>query len=419
MPSPLSTSPTSTTPSTPLAARGGEPELAGLDEFPAWPQPVPEDEQAILEVLRSGAWGSTHGNQVAEFEAEFAAAQGAKHAIALSNGTLALAAALRAAGVGVGDEVIVPPYTFIATAAAPLFVGAIPVFADVDPRTHLLDPAAVEAAITERTKAVIPVHLAGNVADLDAFAELGRRHGIAIVEDSAQAVGAQWRGRGVGATGHLGTFSFQSSKNLTAGEGGIVTTDDDDLARSVYSLVNVGRVPGGGWYQHTSVGYNLRLTEFQGALLRAGLRRLPGQQEVRERNARALADQLADVPGVELPPADDRVTAHGRHLFIFRVPELGARGLRDAAVEALGAEGVAGASTGYVPLHRNEAVVGEARALAEKLGQPWPEPDCPQADLVSGDTIWLPQRVLLGSDDQVAAVGRAIVKVVASADQLR
>lgn len=406
-------------PVTQLAHRGGEPELAGIDDFPAWPQPVPEDEEAVLQVLRSGAWGSTHGNQVTEFEAEFAAAQGAKHAIALSNGTLALAAALRAAGVGVGDEVIVPPYTFIATAAAPLFVGAVPVFADVDPHTHLLDPAAVEAAITERTKAVIPVHLAGNVVDLDAFAELGGRHDIAIIEDSAQAAGAQWRGRGVGSTGDLGTFSFQSSKNLTAGEGGIVTTDDDDLAGAVYSLVNVGRVPGGGWYQHTSVGYNLRLTEFQGALLRAGLRRLPGQQEVRERNARALADQLAGVPGVQLPPADDRVTAHGRHLFIFRVPELGEQGLRDAAVKALGAEGVAGASTGYVPLHRNEAVVGEARALAEKLGQPWPENACPHADLVSSDTIWLPQRVLLGSDEQVAAVGRAIAKVVGSADQLR
>lgn len=413
------TAPTTAAPSSRLAATGGAPELAGLGGFPAWPRAGAEEERAVLDVVRSGAWGSTHGDQVAEFEREFAAAQGAKHAIALANGTLALAAALRAAGVGVGDEVIVPPYTFIATAAAPLFVGAVPVFADIDPATHLLDPAAVEAAITERTKAVIPVHLAGNIADLDAFSELGRRHGIAVIEDAAQAVGATWRGKGVGTAGDLGTFSFQTSKNLSAGEGGIVTTNDDQLAGAVYSLVNVGRVPGGGWYQHTSVGYNLRLTEFQGAVLRPGLRRLPEEQQLRETNARALADQLADVDGVQLAPADDRVTDHGRHLFIFRVPELGAAGLRDAAVKALHAEGVAGASTGYVPLHRNDAVVGEARALAERLGQPWPENLCPNADLVSADTIWLPQPVLLGTEQQTAAVGRAIAKVAGAADQLR
>src|SRR5690606_24499897 len=154
---------------TALAIDGGRPALDGLPPFPAWPQHNEADAKALLGVLESGKWGSTHGNLVEQFETEFAAAQGAKHGVALSNGTLALAAALRAAGVGVGDEVIVPPYTFIATASAALFVGAVPTFADVDPDTHLIDPASVERAITDRTKAIIAVHLAGNVADLDAL----------------------------------------------------------------------------------------------------------------------------------------------------------------------------------------------------------------------------------------------------------
>ncbi|WP_154796225.1 DegT/DnrJ/EryC1/StrS family aminotransferase [Occultella kanbiaonis] len=401
-----------------LAINGGPAELEGLPALPSWPRFGPEEERGLLEVLHSGAWGSTHGDVVATFEREFARSQQAEHAIALGNGTLALVAALRAAGVGVGDEVIVPPYTFIATAAAALFVGAVPVFADVDADSHLLDPAAVESVVTERTKAVIPVHLAGNVADMTAFAELGRRLGLTIIEDAAQAAGAQWEGRGVGTIGDLGTFSFQSSKNLSAGEGGIVTTNDKDLAGAVYSLVNVGRVPGGGWYQHDAVGYNLRLTEFQGAILRAQLARLPEQQQLRERNALALAEQLAGVEGVVVAPTDERVTAHGRHLFLFRVPGLGAQGLRDAAAAALAAEGIP-AATGYVPLHRNDALLRESGALASKLGQPVPEADCPNADLVSSDTLWLTQSVLLGSEEQIGAVGRAIAKVVGRADDLR
>ncbi|SKC72809.1 DegT/DnrJ/EryC1/StrS family aminotransferase [Krasilnikoviella flava] len=401
-----------------LALNGGHAELGRLPAFPSWPQSGPEEERGLVEVLHSGKWGSTHGDVVATFEREFGQAQQARHAVALSNGTLAIAAALRAAGVGVGDEVIVPPYTFIATAAAPLFVGAVPVFADVDATTHLIDPQAVEAAITERTKAVIPVHIAGNVADMTALAEIGRRHGITVIEDSAQAVGAQWEGRGVGTFGDLGTFSFQTSKNMSAGEGGIVTTNDDELAGAVYSLVNVGRVPDGGWYEHAAVGYNLRLTEFQGAILRAQLARLPEQQAVRATNAEALHEQLAGVEGVAVATPDPRVTAHGHHLFIFRIPELGRRGLRDAAVRALTAEGVPGVSTGYVPLHRNTALVAEIRALAERLGQPVPESSCPRADLVSRDTLWLPQHVLLGTAEQVAAVGRAITKVAQAANEL-
>lgn len=401
-----------------LAIHGGTAALAGLPPFPSWPQAGEGDEQALLEVLHSGNWGSTHGTVVSTFESEFAAFQQAKHGTALSNGTLALAAALKAGGVGIGDEVIVPPYTFIATAAAALFVGAVPVFADVNPETHLLDPAAADAAITERTKAIIPVHLAGLVADMDAFVELGRRHNVIIIEDAAQAAGAAYKGRPVGAIGDLGTFSFQTSKNVSAGEGGLVTTDDDALASAVYSLVNVGRVRDGGWYEHARVGYNLRVTEFQGALLRGQLARLPELQKVRETNAQLLSDLLKDVDGVQVAPELPEVTAHGRHLFMMRIAALAADGRRAAALEALKAEGVVGASGGYVPLHRNEALIAESTAIAERLSQPYPSFDCPNADAVSADTVWLPQHVLLGSTEQIHGTAAAITKVVAAADQL-
>lgn len=382
----------------------------GRDLMPEWPVYDDAEEKALLEVLHSGKWGSTHGDVVATFEREFADYHQAAHAVCLTNGTLAIAAALRAAGVGIGDEVIVPPYTFIATASAALFVGAVPVFADVDPDTHLLDPAATEAAVTERTKAVIVVHLAGRPADLDAFIALGARHGLTIVEDAAQAHGAAYKGRPVGAIGDLGTFSFQSSKNITAGEGGAVLTDDERLATAVYSLVNVGRVPGGGWYQHEAVGYNLRLTEFQAAILRVQLRRHPRQQELRERNARLLTDLLNEVDGVRLAPDDPAITAHGRHLFMLRIPALAAPGQREAALRTLAAEGLTGASAGYVPLHRNDAVIRESTAIAKRLGQPYPVAVCPNADAVSADTIWLPQTYLLGTEDQTRTIAAAIAK---------
>lgn len=375
--------------------------------MPEWPQYDDDEAKALLEVLNSGKWGSTSGDVVATFEREFASYQQAAYGICLSNGTLAIAAALRAAGVGIGDEVIVPPYTFIATASAALFVGAVPVFADVNPDTHLLDPAATEAAITERTKAVVVVHLAGRPADLDAFTALGRRHGLTIIEDAAQAHGAAYKGRPVGAIGDLGTFSFQSSKNITAGEGGAVLTDNEQLAGALYSLVNVGRVPGGGWYQHEAVGYNLRLTEFQAAILRVQLRRHPAVQEIRERNARLLTDLLRDVDGIRLAPEDPAITAHGRHLFMLRLP-----GHRDAALESLAAEGLTRASSGYVPLHRNTAVLRESKAITDKLGQPYPDADCPNADAVSADTIWLPQTYLLGTEEQTRAVATTITKAV-------
>lgn len=401
-----------------LALRGGRPEFPPPDQFPGWPCIGDGDHEALAGVLDSGHWGSTSGSVVATFQDDFAAYHDANHGLALANGTFALVAALRACGIGLGDEVIVPPYTFIATASSALFVGAIPVFADIDPETHLLDPAAVEAALTSRTRAVIPVHLGGRPAEMDAFERIGKGHGIAVIEDCAQAIGARYRGRSVGSIGDVGTFSFQASKNMTAGEGGLVTTNDEATAHALYTTVNVGRVPGGAWYGHQNVGYNLRMTEFQGSLLGQQLKRHPQVQEVRERNARLLESELQGVDGLCLPRVDHAVTTHGRHLFLMRVPELGRSGLRDVAVQALEAEGLS-ASSGYTQLQRNEALRTEACALADRLGQERPGAPCPQAETVASDTIWLTQRMLLGTQRQTRGIARAVRKVVGAIDELR
>jgi dTDP-4-amino-4,6-dideoxygalactose transaminase len=243
--------------------------------------------------------------------------------VAVCNGTLGLTAAMRALGVGFGDEVIMPAYTFIGSATSALMIGAVPVFVDIDDRTHLLDPSAVEAALTERTAAIMPVHLAGQPCDMDALTEIGARRGVAIVEDAAQALGAEWRGRRVGALGDAGMFSFQTSKNMTAGEGGALVTNSPEVAERLYAQANVGRIPGGAWYQHEHVGFNLRMTEFQGAILREQLRRHPEQATLREANAAYLASLIAEIDGITVPEEDDRVTVHGRNLFMFRVPGLG------------------------------------------------------------------------------------------------
>jgi dTDP-4-amino-4,6-dideoxygalactose transaminase len=398
-----------------LACHGGEP--VRTKPFPRWPTSDEGEAAAVAEVLASGRWGSTHGTVVETFEGEFASYQQAAHCVCASSGTLALAAALRAVGVTIGDEVVVPPYTFIASAAAVTFVGAVPVFADVDPDTHLLDPAAAAAAVTDRTRAVMPVHIAGRPCDMDAFAALGREHGIVVVEDAAQAHGAQWCGRRVGGFGDVGMFSFQSSKNISAGEGGAVVTDDEALADRLYSLVNVGRVRGGGWYQHEHIGYNLRLTEFQAAILRVQLRRHPVQQEIRRRNAALLTKLLSEVEGVWLPEPDPRVTAHGWHLFLFRLPGIGGAGRRDAFCRALAAEGVP-CAPGYPGLHRNAALRTEVARLSERLGLRYAEPCVPVSDRLAADTAWLPQPVLLGGEDDTRDIATAITKVLAHADEL-
>lgn len=397
-----------------LAIHGGTPVRTA--PFPHWPVWGKEEEQALLEVLHSGRWG-IGGDKVAEFEAAFARFQDARYGVCVTNGTAALEIALRAAGVRPGDEVIIPPYTFVATATACLALGALPVFADIDPETYNISPAAAEAQINERTKAIIAVHIGGCPADLDALSALARRHGLTLIEDAAQAHAASWRGRRVGAIGDLGTFSFQSSKNLNAGEGGIILTDNAELAERCWSIHNVGRVREGAWYQHESWGGNYRMSQWQAAILLAQMTRLEEQSARREENARYLSQGLAEL-GLRPLARDPRVTQHAWHLFIFRYDARLARGAkREAFIEAMKAEGIP-CAPGYVPLYTTNAVrrgtednlrwIGRDLREIERLHRP-----CPVAERACyEEAVWLGQNVLLGTRADMDSIVEAAAKVL-------
>ena len=396
-----------------LAIRGGPP--VRTRPFPSWPVFGTAEEDRLLRVLRSGQWGRLDGTEVAELEERFAEMHGCRHGIAVVNGTVALRIALLAAGIRAGDEVIVPPYTFVATATAVLEANAVPVFADVDLPTANLDPAAVRAAITPRTKAIVPVHFAGQPADMDALLALARPRGILVLEDAAHAHGATYRGRPAGSLADVATFSFQSSKNVTAGEGGIITTNDDALAQACRSIHNCGRVPGGVWYEHHVVSGNYRLGEFQAAVLNAQLDRLEGQAETRERNGRRLAGRLARVPGVHPQRRSADCTRHAYHLFLVRIEPEAFGASRAAVREALEAEGIpCSAGYGYSlpdqPLFRNKAfgpfVPAERETLDYGAGR------CGNSDVLCREqALWFGQNLLLGSEADVDDIAAAVEKV--------
>jgi dTDP-4-amino-4,6-dideoxygalactose transaminase len=259
------------------ALLGGKPAVS--NPFPSWPVFDAAEEQAVLTTLRSGHWYRGSGQQVERFEAAWARLLGARFCIGTSSGTNALIAAMNALGVGAGDEVILPPYTFVACADAVLMLGALPVFVDVDPGTFQLDARKVAAAVTERTAAIMAVHIGGSAVDLDAILAVARERKIPVVEDACQAHLGEWRGRKLGTIGDVGCFSFQASKNLTAGEGGAIVTDDEALAARCYAAHNNAQLwkKPGAKAEHRIRGSNFRMSEFHASLLAAQLARLPEQ----------------------------------------------------------------------------------------------------------------------------------------------
>ncbi len=283
--------------------------------------PIISDEEieGVTRVLLSGMIAS--GPETRAFEREFAAMCGVEHAIATSNGTTALSAALLGIGVGPGDEVITTPLTFVATANSILSCGATPVFADIDENTFNLSPYSVEAAVTDRTKAVIPVHLYGLPADMDAFQSIGKSNNIRIIGDAAQAHGAAIGQRTIGSTADLECFSFYPTKNMTTGEGGIVTTDDEEIYAKVKSIVNHGRPSATlGTYEHEVFGLNFRLTDIASAIGRVQLRRLVEFNSIRTRNASILTERLDGISEIKLPSNPDGLT-HAWHQYTIRVQD--------------------------------------------------------------------------------------------------
>ncbi|MGH9311520.1 MAG: DegT/DnrJ/EryC1/StrS family aminotransferase [Vicinamibacterales bacterium] len=402
-----------------LALLGGLP--VRTKPFPAWPVFGAPEEERLLQTLRSGNWGRLDGTEVAEFEQRFAAMHDCAHGIAVANGTIALRVALLAAGIRAGDEIIVPPYTFVATASAVIEANAVPVFADVDPDTFNLDPGAIRRAITSRTRAIVPVHFAGQAAAMDEITTLAREHGLVVLEDAAHAHGGTYKGRKAGSLGHLATFSFQSSKNLTCGEGGIVTTNDEALAESCRSIQNCGRVAGGVWYEHHVIGGNYRLGEFQGAILNCQLDRLEAQAEAREANGRALAARIAEVPGLNPQVRSVECTRHSYHLFMLRFDAGQFGAPRSAVIRALEAEGIP-CSAGYgfslpqQPLFRNRAFGPYLDGRADRLA--YADAACPNSDRLCCEAIWLGQELLLGDRGDLDDIVRAFQKVFEHRDAL-
>ncbi|MEZ5404561.1 MAG: DegT/DnrJ/EryC1/StrS family aminotransferase [Bryobacteraceae bacterium] len=361
-------------------------------QIPNWPSSTSRELELISEVLRSTAWGGSHPF-IAQFERKFADFHGCRHAVTVANGSLALELILWAAGIGPGDEVIVPAHSFIASASAVCRYGAIPVFADVDPDSFNLDPAATGAAVSPKTRAIMPVHFGGMTADMDALDDIARRHGLLVVEDAAQAQGSEWRGRRPGQFGLAAAFSFQSSKVMTAGEGGLVLTNDDAFAARARSLANHGRREGHGWFDHFDAASNFRLSGIQAAVLLAQLERLPDQIAQRTRAAGRLRQATAAVEGLRWQDVPAAATAHNYYLLLGRHPR------RDDLRTWLDSKGIP--STPYYPrpLYANPAFETTPHRVTP----------CPNAEQLVRDAFWLPLRLLMADDstlDEVAAAFR-------------
>lgn len=387
-----------------LAIEGGEP--VRTKPFPSWPIWDDTELNALKEVLESGQWGLS-SPKIPEFEEAYARYVGTKHAICVTSGTVALQTALTAIGVGVGDEVIIPPYTFMATATAVIMSNAMPVFADIDPETYNIDPAAIEKAITKNTKAIIPVHVAGCPADMDAIMEIAQKYNLFVIEDAAQAHAAEWKGQKVGSIGHLGCFSFQSSKNLNSGEGGIVTTNDDNLAEICWAYHNCGRTKGASRHESHYFGANFRMTAWQAAILLAQMKRLDEQTAIRNRNGIYLSEKLSEIDGIKPVKRDERVTVHAYHLYMFRYnsKEFGGKS-KSEFLRALSAEGIP-CSPGYSPLYKHEMF----KLLDYDIDYANLN-TCPVTEYVCREeAIWLYQTMMLGTKEDMDDIVTAIKKI--------
>ena len=397
-----------------LALLGGK--RAKIKPFPQWPQYDETERQALNEVLESRVWWRTPGNRTLEFEKAFAKYHGAMHGIAVTNGTAAIEVVMAALGIGPGDEVIIPDFTFVATASAVLFAGALPVMVDVLADTHCIDPSLVEAAITPRTKAIIAVHMGGHPADLDRLTEIADKHHLALVEDSSHAHSTEWRGRRIGTFGCAGTFSFQSSKLMTAGEGGIIITNDDHLERYARSVHDCGRMPREWFYSHYIYGSNYRLSEWQGAVLNAQLARLDDQTQLRHRNARVLDQLLMKVEGITPQKLDPRCTRNGHYAYIFNFDRNAFAGIStEEFIKAFNAEGIP-TQASYPPLH--ELDVFRSGEYRKKLSgsqkteaHAFLKQTFPETQKAAWEAVWIPQPTLLGDEEDMREIASAVSKI--------
>jgi dTDP-4-amino-4,6-dideoxygalactose transaminase len=398
------------------------------EPYPAWPVWDQRDIDAVTEVVKSGRWGGYPypGPKTAELARKFAELQGGGYAVPMANGTVTMEVALRAAGIGWGDEVIVPAYTFQASAAAPMAAGAVPVIVDVDPNNYCLDPIAAAKAITPKTRAIIPVHLGSNMVDMDAIMALAGKHNLVVIEDCAHAHGAKWNGRGAGTIGDFGSFSLQSSKTLTSGEGGILLCRSESMARKAMAVIDCGRghEGEGGSEKGPSpvMGGNFRLSELQAALALVGIQRFPAQAKEREQMAAYMDEALSEVPGVRVLRRDPRHTARSFYQYIFAIDPATFGVEHDVLCAALEAEGVI-AEVGYEAMHRYSLFQPRNSKLAvpnafpesfdfSRMSFPVAEQACEH------EAVWLDESIFRAGRQGVEDTIAALMKIQKNAPEL-
>jgi dTDP-4-amino-4,6-dideoxygalactose transaminase len=397
---------------------------------PAWPVWDQRDIDIVVEVVKSGRWGGFPypGPKTAELARKFSELQGGGYAVPMINGTVTMEVALRAAGIGWGDEVIVPAYTFQATASAPMSAGSIPVIVDIDPNTYCLDPKAAERAITSKTKAIIPVHLGASMADMDAIMELAEKYSLIVLEDCAHAHGAKWRGMGAGTIGHFGSFSLQSSKTLTSGEGGILLCKSAEHAALAASIIDCGRphALGGGDEDANGLaiqGSNYRLSELQAALALVGIERFPEQAKQREEMAAYMDEALSEIKGVRVLKRDERHTTRSFYRYIFAIDPAEFGMEHELLCGALDAEGI-DAEIGYHAMNNYDLFQPQKSRLAVPNAFPeyfdFEKLDLPEAiRACEHESVWLGEAIFRAGPKGVDDVVAAIKKIQNNADELR
>lgn len=414
-----------------LAINGGVP--VRQQSFPQWPVYGNKEKQLLDEVLKSRIWGfpgieNFVGPKVKELEEKFANFNGSSYAICCTNGTVSLEIALKTMEIGPGDEVIVPALTWVATAQAVLLVNAVPVFVDINPETYCIGSEEIEEAVTERTKAIIPVHLYGKVADMDAIMNIAKKYGLKVIEDCAHQHGSEWIGKKVGSIGDVGSFSLQSSKVMTSGEGGMITTDDKTIAQRCRSYVNVWNIYNEenlNTNKYAYFGSNARITEFQAAVLLAQLERLDEQIKKREGNAKYLSAELGKILGLEPLADNSKVTRQSYYVYVFKYKkeEFDGKSLKNF-IKALRAEGIPGDHL-YEPVYKSPMFGYDLKGCPltckfyggepvdyRKLNLPVAE----KASYVEG--VGLPQSVLLGGRKDMDDIVEAVEKIKAEAHSL-
>ena len=416
-----------------LAINGGTP----VRDVPGqkWPRATEAEEKAVIEALREGPWCRIGAERAHRFETDFAAWQGAKHGVAVNSGTSALELGLLALGIQPGDEVIMSPYTFMASATSALVTRGVPVFVDIEPDTYNVDPALIEGAITDRTFAIMAVHFGGRACDMGRILEIARKHSLRVIEDASHAHGAKWCDKGLGTVGDVGAFSLGSGKNLSAGEGGILLTNDEDLywrAAQLHDLWTGGLVQrygdkgggsftaGKGWV-FPQAAPNYRMPEILAALLSSQLTRMEAEAETRSDSGDYLNSLLAKTPGIQTLREEQFITRNAYHIYIFRYLEDAFEGLPlEVFLKALGAEGIP-AGKGYPrgchqqPLFLNPegAKTWPYNRLLTDKEIDYASMSCPNTDrLCEGETLWMSGTFLLdGSRTAMEQTVEAIEKI--------